>query len=272
MAALVLGLAGWHTAGAAPPDPISAARALRLQGCESHAGSRAPLRSSAALPAAAAQWSHGLTLKAALERSGYRDVRSSGMHMSGSAQALTAALAKQLCAPLSDPALIDIGAFERGSDTWIILAAPFTAPSPAAGENIAAQMLRLVNAARAEPRHCGRSLMAAAPALRLNELLNGAALLHAQDMLRYDYFEHTGHDGSSPAQRVADAGYRYRLIGENIASGPETPQEALQGWLASPAHCQNLMDARFGEMGVGFAASRSGAAHIYWVQEFAVAR
>jgi uncharacterized protein YkwD len=91
-------------------------------------------------------------------------------------------------------------------------------------------------------------------------------------MLRYGYFEHTGHDGSSPAQRVEAAGYRYRVVGENIASGPQTPQEVVQGWMASPGHCQNIMDARFADMGVAYTASRSGEARIYWVQEFAVAR
>jgi uncharacterized protein YkwD len=91
-------------------------------------------------------------------------------------------------------------------------------------------------------------------------------------MLRYHYFEHTGHDGSSPAQRIAATGYSYRIVGENIASGPETPQEAVQGWLASPGHCQNIMDARFEETGIAYDASRSGEPSIYWVQEFAAAR
>jgi uncharacterized protein YkwD len=114
--------------------------------------------------------------------------------------------------------------------------------------------------------------MPAAAAVRLSEPLTRAAMAHAQDMLRYDYFEHAGHDGSNPAQRAAEAGYSYRIIGENIASGPETPQEVVQGWLASPGHCQNLMDARFADMGIAYAVSGSGEPRIYWVQEFAAAR
>ncbi len=54
--------------------------------------------------------------------------------------------------------------------------------------------------------------------------------------------------------------------------GPETPQEAVRGWMSSPGHCQNIMDARFAEMGVAYTASRSGEPRIYWVQEFAAAR
>ena len=271
-AAVLWGLLGLNPAGAASQEVFNAARTLRLQGCDGHPGVHAPLRSSAALNGAAAQWSRGMKLKAAIARYGYREDQSAGMHLSGTAQALKTALAQNLCAALTDSMMIDVGIFERGSDIWLVLAAPFTAPAPAAADNVALEILRLVNFARAQPRHCGRLAMARAPPLRLNELLNRAALAHALDMLRYGYFEHAGHDGSSPAQRIAAAGYSYRLVGENIASGPETAQEVVQGWLSSPAHCQNLMDARFADMGVAYAASRSGEPHIYWVQEFAAAR
>jgi len=261
-----------NTAGAASQDAFNAARTLRYQGCNAHPGVRNALRLNAKLNSAAAQWSRGTSLKAAITRSGYREDQSAGMHLSGTAQSFKTVLANNLCAALTDPVMVDAGIFERGSDIWIVLAAPFGAPTPAAADNVAADVLQRVNDARARPRHCGSMAMSAAPQLRLNDLLSRAAMAHAQDMLRYGYFEHAGHDGSSPAQRVAEAGYSYRLIGENIASGPETPQEVVQGWLASPAHCQNLMDARFADMGVAYAASRSGEPRIYWVQEFAAAR
>jgi uncharacterized protein YkwD len=70
---------------------------------------------------------------------------------------------------------------------------------------------------------------------------------------------------------VAATGYRYRIVGENLAAGPETPQEAVRGWMASAGHCQNIMDDRFTELGVAFAATRSGQARIVWAQEFAAA-
>lgn len=261
-----------NTAGAASPDAFNAARTLRAEGCPGHPGTRTPLRLNVELNSAAAQWSRGIDLKAAITRAGYREDRSAGLHVSGTAQGLKSVLANNLCAALTDPIMADAGIFERGSDIWIVLAAPFGAPVPAAADNVAAQVLQLVNAARAAPRRCGSAAMTAAPPLRLNDLLNRAAAAHAQDMLRYDYFEHAGHDGSTPSQRVAETGYSYRIIGENIASGPETPQEVVQGWLSSPGHCQNLMDARFADMGLAYATSRSGEPRIYWVQEFAAAR
>jgi uncharacterized protein YkwD len=269
---MLMALLGLHAVRAAPADAINAMRALRLQGCSGRAGIRTPLRANVTLDGAAVQWSRGATLKTAIARSGYREDQSAGMHLSGSPQELRGALSRNLCSALTDQAIVDAGVFEHGSDTWIVLAAPFAAPSAMSAETVAAQVLRLVNNARASGRQCGHTTMAAAPPLQLSDALGQAALAHAQDMLRYRYFDHTGHDGSSPAQRVAATGYHYRLVGENIASGPETPQEAVQGWLSSPGHCQNIMDPRFVETGVAYDASRSGDPIIYWVQEFAAAR
>jgi uncharacterized protein YkwD len=257
--------------GATPPDALQRMRALRLAGCQTHAGTQVPIRISATLNTAAAQWSRGTPLPSAIGRSGYRQDQSAGLHVEGSAQALAQALTQRLCAALTDPSMIDAGVLTRGQDIWIVVAAPFTAPAPAAAGSIAADILRLVNGARSQVQHCGSSSMPAVLPLRLNQLLSDAALVHAQDMLRFNYFDHTGHDGSSPAERVAATGYRYRIVGENLAAGPQTPQEAVRGWMASPGHCQNIMDDRFTELGVAFAANRSGQPRIVWAQEFAAA-
>ncbi|MGH8206935.1 MAG: CAP domain-containing protein, partial [Steroidobacteraceae bacterium] len=55
-----------------------------------------------------------------------------------------------------------------------------------------------------------------------------AAAAHARDMLEHDYFSHTGSDGSTPGQRIAGAGDRYQLFGENIAFGPQDAGQAVQ--------------------------------------------
>jgi uncharacterized protein YkwD len=254
---------------AASDDALATARNLRWQGCAGHPGIRSVLHTSATLNSAAVQWSRGSSLKSAIERSGYRASESAGLHVSGTATTLRSALSNQLCAALTDSVILDIGTYRARADTWIVLGAPFAAPGPADADAVADEMLRLVNAARATPRRCGGSAFGATAPLRLNQQLSRAALAHAEDMLRFNYFEHTGHDGSSPAMRVAAEGYRYRIVGENIASGPESAQEAMQGWLLSPGHCQNIMDPRFQELGVAFAASRGGPPRIYWVQDLA---
>ena len=136
---------------------------------------------------------------------------------------------------------------------------------------VRARVVELVNAARSQGRKCGRERYAAAPPLSVSRDLNDAAADHARDMARRKYFEHRGRDGSQPKDRVLRAGYQSRLTGENIALGPESAEEAVAGWLDSPGHCANIMDARFKDIGVAVATGR-GRGQIYWVQNFGTPR
>ena len=111
----------------------------------------------------------------------------------------------------------------------------------------------------------------AAPPLIASRELSEAAANHARDMARKNYFDHRGADGSQPKDRVLRAGYQPRLTGENIALGPESAEEVVAGWLASPGHCANIMDSRFQNIGVGLATGR-GRGKIYWVQTFGAPR
>jgi uncharacterized protein YkwD len=135
------------------------------------------------------------------------------------------------------------------------------------GAFVRARVVDLVNVARGKGRRCGNERFAAAPPLGVSRKLNEAAAVHARDMARRKFFEHQGSDGSQPKDRVLRAGYRPRLTGENIAYGPESAEEVVAGWLASPGHCANIMDPRFREIGVGLATGRKRG-HIYWVQTF----
>ncbi|HEY1724447.1 MAG TPA: CAP domain-containing protein [Steroidobacteraceae bacterium] len=248
---------------------LEMARELRRAGCDGHRGVHAPLRASGALNQAAVQWSRGLELRAAIVDSGYREQASAALHVSGDAVALKQSLDQRLCQALTTDSYVDLGVSQRGNDTWLILASPFTAPAQRDADRIAAELLARINAARAKSQRCGSRSFPPAPALRLNQLLNRAAQRHALDMLSHGYFEHEGSDGSTPAQRISTSGYAYRIVGENLASGPQTAAEALTGWLASPGHCENIMDPRFSESGIAYAANSRGAPRIFWVQEFA---
>ena len=108
--------------------------------------------------------------------------------------------------------------------------------------------------------------------LSLAPFPNAAALAHATDMATHSLFAHEGRDGSSPADRATRAGYRWRSIGENIASGMTTPEAAVEGWLKSPPHCANLMAPQYTEMGIAFAVNRASKAGIYWGQLFGTPR
>ena len=58
--------------------------------------------------------------------------------------------------------------------------------------------------------------------LQLDSSLNAAALTHSRDMSRQGRPWHFGADGSSPVERVVDAGYTKRMLGENISETYET--------------------------------------------------
>jgi uncharacterized protein YkwD len=135
------------------------------------------------------------------------------------------------------------------------------------GNDVRSRVVDLVNAARGKSRRCGKEWFAAAPTLNVSQKLNEAAASHARDMARRKFFEHRGSDGSQPKDRVLRAGYQPRLTGENIAYGPESAEEVVAGWLASPGHCENIMDPRFQNIGVGLATGKKRG-QIYWVQNF----
>jgi uncharacterized protein YkwD len=139
------------------------------------------------------------------------------------------------------------------------------------GATVRARVVDLVNVARSHGRRCGAVRFAAAPPLSVSRKLNDAAEVHARDMARRKFFDHRGANGSQPKDRVFRAGYQPRLTGENIAFGPESAEEAVAGWLASPGHCANIMDARFQHIGIGLASGRKRG-QIYWVQDFGAPR
>jgi uncharacterized protein YkwD len=148
-------------------------------------------------------------------------------------------------------------------------------PAPAssqAGTSGSKRVLALVNEARAAARRCGFKRHDAAPPLTWSAVLERVALAHARDMAARSELDHAGSDGSTPGERATRAGYDWRTVGENIASGQRTAEQVVASWLQSPGHCANLMDADFTEMGVASAVAPGGKAAIYWVQLFAAPR
>jgi uncharacterized protein YkwD len=256
----------------AQADVIDAVNWARTHGCTS---SRAPLRDSAKLRQAAQQLASGASLQSSLASTGYLAAQSSAIHLSGAVNdaQLANILANHYCGSLADPKLTELGVQRRGRDVWMVLAAPVSLPTPGDADLVARQILDLVNKARLSGRRCGGANYPAVPPLTLNPELSSAALTHSQSMARYDEFDHRGHDGSSPAVRVQRAGYgSYVIVGENIAAGAMTPAEVTEGWLQSPAHCENIMDARYVEIGIAYAVNTASSQLVYWTQDFAAKR
>jgi len=228
------------------------------------------LRENSRLNAVARQLARGADLRQAQKDSGYRAVTSASVAISGVPDSgdVDQIMARQFCSTSTEPAFREIGWYQRGSSVWIALAQPFTPPAPRDAEAINRRVLALTNDARSHARRCGSTSFAAAPPLSLNVLLERAALEHSKDMAAHNYMDHTGRDGSTPADRITHTGYKWRMVGENLASGVMTPEDAVAGWLQSPHHCANLMTARFTEMGVAFAVKSNSDAGIYWTQTF----
>jgi hypothetical protein len=92
-------------------------------------------------------------------------------------------------------------------------------------------------------------------ALSLNNQLNQAAQVKANDMATRNYWSHTTPDGKQPWQFISSAGYTYVTAGENLAYGFDSSSAAVAGWMNSPEHRANILDTSFQDVGFGFANS-----------------
>jgi uncharacterized protein YkwD len=284
-------------------DAVSAVQLLREGGCGGIVPAARPLHHDAALDRAAAQWADGSTISAAAHYNGYPAGALSGVHVSGPDSSLVQLLRSTSCRTITDRSLHDMGVYHRGLETWFLLASRYavaapgpaaitakTAPTPiqaappaptraapssaapsptppsSAAPALAARALQLVNDVRGRGARCGERSFGPAPPVRLSGILNDVALGHAADMARHAYFEHDDLSGHTPADRVRAVGYLEKLVGENIAYGPESADEVVKGWLDSPGHCENIMDPRFAEMGIAYSPGHTSRRGLYWVQ------
>ncbi|GJE46233.1 CAP domain-containing protein [Methylobacterium soli] len=103
------------------------------------------------------------------------------------------------------------------------------------------------------------------------ELLD-ASDAHSAWMDQTDTFSHTGVNGSSPGDRVADAGYGAQGWGENIAyvSGgmdEATIQQLHTNLVNSPGHYANIINGSFEEVGIGLKEGVIGGYNVVFVTE-----
>lgn len=91
--------------------------------------------------------------------------------------------------------------------------------------------------------------------LTYNYRLEQAARTQAQLMASKDQLSHDL--GQTLRQRVAAAGYE-GAVGENVAGGQRTLEQAIQGWLDSPKHRATLLSTKFVEFGLAAATVPPG--------------
>ena len=103
-----------------------------------------------------------------------------------------------------------------------------------------------------------------------NDDLEKIARGHSENMAEYDFFSHRGLDGKAVSDRADSAGLsKWRSIGENIAfnRGYQDPiAKAVDLWLNSPSHKNNLLSPNWKESAVGVAITEDGS--YYFTQVF----
>lgn len=239
---------------------------LPLADCGIEAGDTSRWQASGLLDDAARRWTLGADLRDALAQSGYTATAVSGLHFFGLDAPNTAHLDSSSCRVLRDPSFKEVGVYRRGDELWMVFAARAVLPDPADAAATVRRALTLVNEAREQGQHCGNRTWPRANPVRSSAVLSEVARQHALDMARHHYFDHQDPAGRLPAERIRAAGYREQRVAENIAYGTLSIDEAIAGWLKSPGHCENVMEPRFREMGIGFAPNSADPRQLYWVQ------
>lgn len=209
-------------------------------------------------------------LQQALSRAAYPLVNVQAISLSGprDAHAAMKAVQESFCKVVLDPQFVDIG-ISRDQREWrIVLARPLLTARLGDWQVEGQKVLDLINTARTQPRQCGTQAFAAAAALTWNATLATAAQSHSRDMANNNYLDHKDRNGGTPGDRAELADFVGQQIGENIAAGQDTPNKVVEGWLASPGHCANLMNAQFRELGAAYAVDPKSDAAIYWTAVF----
>jgi uncharacterized protein YkwD len=91
--------------------------------------------------------------------------------------------------------------------------------------------------------------------LRLNAELSAAARQHTSEMLTDGYFEHESFDGSAFWKRIKrfyGPGAGSWSVGENLlwSSNTLAAKRAVELWMASPGHRENILNRSWREIGI----------------------
>ncbi len=105
--------------------------------------------------------------------------------------------------------------------------------------------------------------------LTRSAVLDRAAALKANDMMKNQYFAHRSPSGVTPWYWFDQAKYKYLRAGENLAVHFSDSTELVDAWLASPSHRANIMNGKYTEIGIGMTSGTfEGVQTIFVVQLF----
>jgi len=126
--------------------------------------------------------------------------------------------------------------------------------------NIApSEVIRLTNAQRAAN--------GLAP-LTENATLDSAALAKGNDMIAKGYWAHFAPDGTSPWSFFTSFGYKYQYAGENLARDFSDVPSAVNAWMNSPTHKENILNPNYKEIGIGVVEGSLAGANTTIIVQF----
>ena len=70
-------------------------------------------------------------------------------------------------------------------------------------------------------------------------------------MLAKGYWAHFAPDGTSPWSFFLSFGYKYQYAGENLARDFSNANDAVNAWMNSPTHRENILNSKYKEIGIG---------------------
>lgn len=96
------------------------------------------------------------------------------------------------------------------------------------------------------------------------------ARYHSENMARQDFFNHVDRDGLDLTGRAQVVGVRgWKALGENIAYNqgyPDPTAFAVERWMISDKHRENILNVEFTHAGLGIARSSDG--RVFFTQVF----
>lgn len=90
--------------------------------------------------------------------------------------------------------------------------------------------------------------------LKIDDELQNVARIKAKDMVDNNYFSHNSPIYGSPFDMIKNFGIRYKTAGENIA-GNSSNSGAVNAWMNSEGHRDNILNSSFNYTGVGVVKS-----------------
>ncbi|WP_164517170.1 CAP domain-containing protein [Tabrizicola piscis] len=101
--------------------------------------------------------------------------------------------------------------------------------------------------------------------LRLSNKLDKAAQGHACDNAKRMSISHVSSDGGTLKNRLRRAGYSFRTAAENTGRGFASGARAVQWWMNSSKHRDNILLRKAKEVGIGIAVSPAPDNKLHWI-------